>query len=178
VDKTLTKGLQNNTGLGLGGTRKLDFEYQAFVLAYRRCLEYLAGGLGAFFKIQSNSFREFPHAMRLETAKKRAPRVAAALGDAYARHAAGMAFVLEEGRKSVRNRIAHYEFVQAGCVNVTSRGSFFLVEGDEAFTPGAETPLALSTILSQRLSLLQACIEDMIDTFINAAKAYQSSPNR
>lgn len=34
--------------------------------------------------------------------------------------------VLAEGRKSVRHRIAHYEFVSAGCINLTARG-FFLV---------------------------------------------------
>lgn len=46
--------------MGLGGTRKMDFEYQAFVLAYRRCLDYLAGAIASYFKTEVSSFRTLP----------------------------------------------------------------------------------------------------------------------
>lgn len=155
-----------NATVAIGSTRKLDFEYQAFVLAYRRCLDYLALALACYFKIEASSFRTFPKSI----AKTRMPKVAAALTQAHMRHVTPLAFVLAEGRKSVRHRIAHYEFVSAGCINLSARG-FVLAGGGEEFSARAKTiGTALTDALSARLSCLHACIDDMIDSFISAAR--------
>jgi hypothetical protein len=121
-----------NSVMGLGGTRKMDFEYHAFVLAYRRCLDYLAGALASYFKTEASSFRTFPKSI----ANSKMPDVAKSLCEAHARHVQALAFVLAEGRKSVRHRIAHYDFVSAGCVNLTPQGFFLAGGGEELTTPG------------------------------------------
>jgi hypothetical protein len=115
-----------NATMGLGGTRKLDFEYQAFVLACRRSLDYLAGVIAAFFKAEINNFRRLPKSLE----KKRPASVVAAIGAAHARHAEDLGFILDEGRFSTRNRIAHYEFVPAGVINLTARGFVFVGGGE------------------------------------------------
>ena len=160
-----------SVAIGIGGTQKLDYEYQAFILSYRRSLEYLTVGICAYFKDQFNSFREFDKMMRNRSTRRPAPTVAKLLGAAHARHATGLAFVLEEGPKSVRNRIAHHEWVPAGCLNINRHGRFILGGGEE-ITPNCDgAPPLLSDVLGNRLTLLQACVDDMIDTFINAARS-------
>lgn len=49
-----------NSTVGLGNTLKWDFEYQAFVLAVRRCLDYMTRALSAYFQDKSHSFRQWP----------------------------------------------------------------------------------------------------------------------
>ena len=156
------KQLFANKGWGLGYTRTLDIEYHAFILAIRRCLDYLAGTLGCFFLREADSFRTFPKSI----AKSRFPDVAAALTAAHARHAPHLEFVLAAGRKSIRHRIAHYEFVSAGFVNLSADG-FFLAGGpeDPNRPPGR---FKLEKALDERLDLLHACVADMIDTFLQA----------
>lgn len=170
----LGEGLGNAT-IGMGCTQKLDYEYQAFILSYRRSLEYLTVGLCAYFKDQFNSFREFGKMMRKRSMRQPAPTVAIQLEAAHARHATGLAFVLEEGSKSVRNRIAHHEWVPAGCLNINRHGRFILGGGEE-ITPSCDgAPPLLSDVLESRLTLLQKCVDDMIDTFINAARSENTS---
>lgn len=159
-----------NSTMGLGCTRKMDIEYQAFVLAYRRCLDYLACALACYFMQEAGSFRKFPKSI----VKTRSPEVATALTQAHARHVSQLAFVLAEGRKSVRNRIAHYEFVSAGCVNLTAQGFFLVGGGEEILKPESHKGVNLSKALSDRLEYLHTCVDDMIDTFIQAARIDQS----
>lgn len=99
----------------------MDFEYQPFVLACRRCLDYLANAFACYLKIEENSFRTFPKSI----ARRRDPKVVEALSKAYARHVVHLAFVLAKGRKSVRHWIAHYEFDSAGCINFFPQGFSF-----------------------------------------------------
>lgn len=74
--------------IGLGYPRALDIEYQGFILAFRRCLDYLACALGCFFLREADSFRTFPKSI----AKTRFPEVAAALTRAHQRHLAQLEF--------------------------------------------------------------------------------------
>lgn len=159
-----------NGSMGLGGTRKMDIEYQAFVLAYRRCLDYLAGALTCYFKLEANSFRKLPRSI----ANTKMPAVAAALVAAHARHVEHLAFVLAEGRKSVRHRIAHYDFVSAGCINLTAKGFFLAGGGEDLARDGRPRGTTLATVLNERIDRLHACVDDMIDTFIHAARARES----
>lgn len=159
-----------NSTMGLGCTRKMDIEYQGFVLAYRRCLDYLASALACYFMREADSFRTFPKSI----AKTKSPKVATALTEAHARHVSKLAFVLAEGRKSVRNRIAHYEFVSAGCVNLTAKGFFIAGGGEELLMPDSLDDVNLSKALCDRLEYLHKCVDDMIDTFVQAARTDQS----
>jgi hypothetical protein len=113
-------GLIARSIYGFGNPRALDIEYQAFILTVRRCLDYLAGALACFFLREVDSFRTFPKSL----SRTSCPAVAAALIEAHTRHIHSLEFVLAVGRKSVRNRIAHYEFVSAGSVNLTADGFF------------------------------------------------------
>lgn len=155
-----------SSSIGFGGTRKMDFEYQAFVLAYRRCLDYLAGALACYFKIEKNDFRTLPRAI----ARSKKPGIARALSAAHARHADALAYVLADGRRSVRHRIAHYEFVSAGNFSVTSRDLVLLGGGEELLMPWGPKSTTLSEVLTNRLNVLHACVDDMLDTFIEAVR--------
>jgi hypothetical protein len=164
------KTLFANFNCGLGYTRALDIEYQAFILAIRRCLDYLACALACFFLREADSFRTFPKSI----AKTRFPEVAASLTEAHARHVPQLEFVLAPGRKSVRHRIAHYEFVSAGTVNLGADG-FFLVGGpeDPCWLP-SDNIVNLNKALDGRLDSLHECVDDMIDTFLQAVGTDQS----
>ena len=163
------KQLLANSGFGPGYPRALDIEYQGFILAIRRCLDYLACALACFFLREADSFRTFPKSI----AKTRFPEVAAALTEAHARHVPQLNFVLAAGRQSVRHRIAHYEFVSAGSVNIRSDG-IFLVGGPENINwpPGSRTT-SLNNALDNRIDSLHACVDDMIDTFLQAVRTDQ-----
>ena len=156
-----------NSTMGLGGTRKLDFEYQAFVLACRRALDYLAGALAAYFKTESNSFRSLPKSL----AKMTPIDVVEAIRAAHSRHVEDLGYIMAEGRKSVRNRIAHYEFVAAGCINLSRRGCVLVGGGEELGMPRGAPEARLQDALSVRLDRLHSCVADMIDSFVDAARS-------
>ncbi len=158
-----------NSTMGLGGTRKMDFEYQAFVLACRRALEYLAGALSSYFKTEAYNFRRLPKSI----SKKQPILVADAIAKAHARHVDKLAFVLADGRESTRNRIAHYEFVAAGVINLSRQG-FVLVGGGENLSWHSSGDVRLQDALSTRLSQIHACVDDMIESFISAARIASS----
>lgn len=159
--------LGNGMGMGFGATRKLDFEYQAFILACRRTLDYLAGALAAYFKTEASSFRKLPKSINAGKPSS----VSAAIKDAHSRHVGDLDYIMAEGRQSVRNRIAHYEFVSAGTININQRG-LMLVGGGEGLggfgNPDREA--RLQDILTARLERLHTCVGDMIDSFIDAAR--------
>ena len=152
--------------VGLGYHRKLDSEYHAFIFACRRCLDYLAAALACSFLREADSFRTFPKSI---ANVKSTPEIAAALTEAHARHIHELDFILAEGRKSVRNRIAHWEYVSAGSVNLTADG-FFLVGGPENLNRWFRKvpPDKLDDAIAGRLKSLHACVGDMIDTFVEA----------
>jgi hypothetical protein len=162
--------LSPTMSLGPGGNDKIDFEYQAFVLAYRRCLDYLAGAVASYFKVEANSFRTLPKSI----AKGKPTEVAEAISKAHARHVEPLGFVLAKGRKSVRNRIAHYEFVSAGDINLTARGFFLLGGGEELSIFETSISNRLAKALASRLERLHSCVDDIIDTFVEAAREHDS----
>ena len=132
---------------------------------------YLSRALACYFMTELNSFRSFPDAI---AKMKKSPYVAAALVQAHARHVDQLAFVLAEGRRSVRNRVAHYEFVSAGCVNLTAQGFFLAGGGEELRLPEKLRGARLSEVLSERIMQLHSCVDDMVDTFVEAARQDQS----
>ena len=154
-----------------GNPIALDSEYQAFILAVRRCLEYLARSLTAYFMSESHSFTRF--GKFLKTAKPAA--IAAALSQTYARHVVHFAFVLSESaRRSTRDQISHYEFVPAGVINITTHGVVLAGGGENLLPSKSARPLPLRDVLQQHASNLQKCIDDFLDTFVTASRTYEA----
>lgn len=159
------KEILGNSTMALGDTKRVDFEYQAFVLAYRRCLDLLARAISSRFKNDFHSFRRLnkfllPFAgnkiadKNIETQKKYSPL---------------FEFVMSDGnRKSVRDRIAHYEYIQAWTLNLNKNG-FMLVGGGEEMnlTKNDNESRYLSEILEQKLNNLNNCITEIIDNLID-----------
>jgi hypothetical protein len=76
--------------------------------------------------------------------------------------------------KSTRDRISHYGFVPAGVVNVSKHG-FVMAGGGENLRWDLEKgpPPPLRHVLESRARHLQQCIDDLLDTFIDAARSYE-----
>jgi len=154
----------------IGRMRQLDFEYHAFVLAYRRCLDYMAWGLSTYFKQRQNSFNRF--AKTLDNGHPTA--VAKALKLAYERHFQKFGFVIgTEHGKSIRDRIGHSEFVQAATINVTSSGHRFVGGGEKLRLTDPNDKRSLSEILEARATDLHECISDFLATFRTAVAAFE-----
>jgi hypothetical protein len=143
-----TQQLPPNSVAGIGRMRQLDFEYHAFVIAYRRCLDYLAWGLSTYFKQQQNSYKRFGE----RTLVSGCPGiVAATLKAVYDRHSQKFEFVMGDERgKSLRDRIGHSEFVQAATINVDALGHRFVGGGEGLRLSDPNDNRALSKILNGR----------------------------
>jgi hypothetical protein len=169
-ERDYVRALGNGT-LALGNTLKWDFEYQAFVLAYRRCLDYLTRGLAAFFKQEFHSFRTLPKSL----AQQKPKSVADALISVHTKHRSNFDFVLSEGRKSVRDKIAHYEWVAGGGINLTRHG-FVLIGGGEALSFTQEfNSTRLTEALESRVRMLKACIDEMLTVFAASARVWDDA---
>jgi hypothetical protein len=154
-----------------GNTLALDFEYQAFVLSIRRCLDYLTRGLAIYFKNDFHSFRRLGAFL----AKAMPQTVAIALREAHARHVANFDFVLSESeRRSTRDRISHYEFVPAGVVNISKRGFVLAGGGENLLSYSSSPPPTLRQVLHSHATNLQNCIDDLLDTFVDTTRKYEA----
>ncbi|SRR6266496_333539 len=154
-----------------GDTVALDSEYQAFILAVRRCLDYLTRSLAAYFKSDFHSFRCF--GKFLKTARPAA--IAGELLQTHARYVPHFAFVLSDSRgHSTRDRISHYEFVPAGVINITTHGVLLAGGGENLLPSKSKPPPSLRDVLRQHARNLQECIDDFLDTFVTASSAYES----
>ena len=154
--------------------RQLDFEYHAFVIAYRRCLDYLAWGLSTYFKERQNSYRGFGKAL----ASAHPRTVAAALKVVYDRHSQKFEFVMGDERgKSLRDRISHNQFVQAATINVGTNGHRFVGGGENLRLSDPTDNRSLSEILNGRAADLHTCISDFLTTFRIAVTSLQENPS-
>lgn len=161
-----------NSTIALGNTLTWDFEYQAFILAYRRCLDYLARAVCTYFKNDFHSFRRLGSFLE----KRKSGAVTKALMSVHTKYSPLFEFVLSEGeRKSLRDKISHYEYVAVGTINLSQNG-FFLVGGAEqlglSHPPGTEM---LSKVLDSHVSNIQGCIREMIYRFVDAMRSEQSN---
>jgi hypothetical protein len=92
-------------------SRKLDAEYQAFVFALHRAIEYFAAGVGAYFKTDCRRIKDVANAIEGREPRDRAVRATTAIEDALG----VLPTLLTQGdSRSVRDRMAHEEFVVAG----------------------------------------------------------------
>jgi hypothetical protein len=133
-------------------SRLLTFEYQAFVLALRRTLEYLAAATAAFFKLDQPRIRHLADNLGGRAPTEVGSEVAEYVRDVLRQ----LPRVLSEGEElSVRDRIVHTESVDAGTFNVllnpaSGELEIHLVGGGEEFAFAlGPTPLLDETLRLQ-----------------------------
>ena len=147
-----------------GNTRALDFEYQAFVLSYRRCLDYWTRAISSYFKNSFHSFRKADrYFSRFESSS--VPGLLVPVIQEYRGH---FDFVLSNGdAKSVRDRVSHYEYVPAGVFNLSRRG-LVLYGGGEELLDGVQT---LSEAIDQRTLALRSFLREVIAKSVDGMRA-------
>lgn len=156
--------LGGNSTIGVGSSLVWDFEYQAFVLAYRRTLDYLTRGVCNYFKNDYHSFRTLDSFLQ----KQNKPNFTKPLIEIHNKFQKHFEFVLSDGnRKSIRDRISHYEYVNVGTMNLTDRG-LFLVGGGEDL--GLSNNKLLSESIGEKMKYLKDCIHEIILAYINSIK--------
>ena len=153
-----------NSTIGGGNTLKLDFEYQAFVLAARRTLEYLTRTMSARFKDKTNSFKDISKTIN----RFSSDAARESLSKIHLEYSGEFEFLVSSGsRKSTRDLISHYDFVSAGTVNLSSRG-FVIAGGAENLHPFMGQ--ILSEVVQQRAAALQRFIRVFIPAFVDAMR--------
>jgi hypothetical protein len=141
------------------------------MLAVRRTLDYLATGIGAYFKREHQSFRALTD-RSMEGWKPE--KVAAGIHAAISADVSLFAKFLSTGDdKSVRDRITHREFVSAGTLNVTPQG-IVLAGGPEALGFGVGGRLLPA--LEGHLRALESLISKSIDSLVAGDLASFAQP--
>lgn len=164
--------IKKNGSVGGGNTLIFDFEYQAYILAYRRCLDYLARAIGTYFMQDFNSFRKLGSFLK----KLDRPIISEPLIKLHEKYSACFDFVLSEGnKKSVRDIISHYEFVSVGTINLSNRGIVIAGGGKNEFVIYGEENLLLSEVLQKQVSDLRLCIREFIYTYVDSIRKEEFS---
>jgi hypothetical protein len=174
IEKYNYRSVLGNSTMALGNTLVWDFEYQAFILAVRRCLDYLSRAISTYFKNDFHSFKRFGEFL----GKQNKPLLTTPLVALHAQYSAEFDFVLSEGnRKSIRDKISHYEYVPVGCINLSQRG-FMLAGGGEELGVGGENGSALlSEVLQRHVTNLRSCIRDFLNAYVDGIRADQHAMN-
>ena len=159
-----------NSTIGTGNTIRWDAEYQAFVLSVRRCLDYLARALSAYFQQECHSFRRLPQLL----ARVKPTSVSSAIATAQQRHAPHFAYVLSGEKKSIRDLLSHYKYIEAGSLNL-SRHGFLMAGGAENLRPpvGQAWEGGLSAVIAKRADDLHACVVDLLTSFVTAVEQHE-----
>jgi len=164
------------TTIAGGNTRKLNFEYQAFVFALRRTMEYLAVSVGAFFKCEVHRIRKLAESIATAEPQDLRDRVRARLEESLQ----SLLDILhtDNKKRSVRDQLAHWEAVDAGVFHITWRSEGILVAiagGGENLRPwnsevgvelkrqkeGKITIMALTPILRDQITRVENLIFDV-----------------
>lgn len=167
---------QRNAGFSPGNTIALDAEYQAFILAARRCLDYLTRALAGYFRDDFHSFTKFG---KFLTNRKPAT-VAKSLKvehSFYLERFARSLLSLGEA-KSTRDLISHYEYMSAGVLNINSHGVFLAGGGEQLGWDTIREGKTLSRVMDDHKIFLQACIENLLGKFIAASMLYERKGKR
>jgi hypothetical protein len=156
--------------IALGNTLIWDFEYQAFILAYRRCLDYLARAVSIYFKNDFHSFRKLGSFL----GKLKPGEVTQALILVHTKYSPLFEFVLSEGdRKSLRDKISHYEYVPVGIINLSQRGFVLVGGGEQLSLSHPMEAVTLSEVLDAHVSNIKGCVGEMIYRFVDAMRVEQ-----
>lgn len=171
IDSKAQLALRNCT-IGLGNTIAWDAEYQAFILAVRRCLDYLARGIASYFRNDHHSFRKLPEFL----AHVKPVSVALALNAAYERHESNFQYVLSDGKKkSIRDLLSHYEYISAGALNISDRGFLLQGGGEGMKSMSGAWDGALGAIIKKRADELHSCIADFLTSFVVSVREFEKS---
>ena len=162
-----SKLFDENMGSGGGNSLTFDFEYQAYVLAFRRCLDYLARAIGAYFIQDYQSFNSLAKKLK----KINRPAVTDRIIEVHEKYCPHFEFVLSTGdRKSVRDNISHRGYVPFGVVNINRQGVFIASDMiDPIAFYGREYPL-LSVLLNQQIDNLRNCLHDTVHAYVDGIK--------
>ncbi|WP_283745584.1 hypothetical protein [Sideroxydans sp. CL21] len=170
IEKFDYRKVLGNSTIALGNTLVWDFEYQAFILAYRRCLDYLARAICTYFKNDFHSFRRLGTYLK----KLKPESIAKPLIVLHEKYRPMFEFVLSEGdRKSLRDQISHYGYVQAGTINLSQRGFMLAGGGEELGFSHASGAIALSEVLNRHMANLKSCVREMVYQYVDAIRAAQ-----
>jgi len=161
-----------NSTMALGNTLVWDFEYQAFILAVRRCLDYLARAISTYFKNDFHSFRRFGDFLQ----KQDRPIATERLIELHKKYSAEFDFVISDGdRKSIRDKISHYEYVPVGCINLSQRGFMLAGGGEELGIGGKNGSALLSEVLNRHVTNLRGCVRECINAYVDGMRSDQSA---
>lgn len=162
------QALLGDSTIGGGNTIRWDAEYQAFVLAVRRCLDYLARGIAAYFRNDQHSFRKLPSLLR----NVKPTSVASELRSVLETHLPAFEYVLSDGdKKSIRDLLSHYEYISAGVLNI-SRHGFVLAGGGERLE-ALTWEGGLSAVINRRAQSLQQCVTDMLESLVKGVATHE-----
>jgi hypothetical protein len=153
---TLTK-LMGRSAFGGGNTQKLDFEYHAFIFAFRRTLDYLSRGIAALVREECKSYNKLPSALRNHATK---PWISQIL-EMHTQHAPHLTtFVHQDRGYSTRDKIAHLLHVPAGSLNVNAQGLFF-AGGGESLEPSNRLTEVIGLHLNTLRKILAQCFSSI-----------------
>jgi hypothetical protein len=143
---------KSKSTIGGGNTEKLNFEYHAFIFAYRRTLDYLSRGVvTALIKEECKSYNKLPNSLKNHSKKPWVQQII----DMHSQYASQLkAFVHPNRGYSTRDRITHFQHVPAGCLNVTEQGIFFVGGGENL------------NINEQGIFVLGDPLRKVIDTYV------------
>jgi hypothetical protein len=169
----LPRNLSSSTSVGGGNTRALNYEYQAYLFAIRRTLEYFALFTSAYFKTDCHRIRGLRGAIEQRKPSRKRDAVLKVLDEALP----GMDDVVPLNRsenRSPRDRAAHWEAVQAGTINVSwtpQSVSVSLVGGAEGLPspiPIADSDAVLEPTLAPLLRTQVARVEALLFSLLAA----------
>jgi len=168
----LHKSVPKNTVTTIGSLRRCDYEYQAFVMAYRRALDGFAWGLSTYFKQQQSSFRKFVE----HVPAYHPPSVAAAVSKVCQKHRDAFDFVMDKGRGvSVRDRMAHKEAVQAGTLNIWDFGHRLMGGGEGLGIRQFTDIIKLHEVLEERLRTLHTFVAEVLEALRLSVANHEAS---
>ncbi len=170
IEKFEYRKILGDSVLAAGNTLIWDFEYQAFILTYRRFLDYLTRAICSYFMSDFHSYRKLGSYL----GKLNRPIVAEPLISIHKKYATHFDFVTSDGiRKSIRDKISHYEYVPVGSINLSRRG-FVLAGGGENLNFSNENKFQnLSEILEQRVLILRQFSREIIYAFVDSIRKEQ-----
>lgn len=172
IEKFDYRRVMGNSTIALGNTLVWDFEYQAFILAYRRCLDYLARAVCTYFRNDFHSFRTLGTFL----GKLKQGEVTQALISVHAKYSPQFDFVLSEGnRKSLRDKISHYEYVPVGIINLSQKGFVLAGGGEQLGLSDSMGAVTLSEVLDNHVSNLKCCVREIIYSFVDSVRIEQSN---
>lgn len=171
IEKFEYRKVLGNSVLSPGDTLIWDFEYQAFILAYRRFLDYLTRAICSYFMNDYHSYTKL--ASYLE--KLNRPIVSKPLITIHKKYSSHFDFVTSDGeRKSLRDKISHYEYVPVGCINLSRKGFILAGGGEKLGLLNDYEYQNLSEILQHRIMILRQFTRELIFSFVDSIRKEQN----